>query len=238
MSCSIMHGKRIHFQKPNFFNGVHCSCPADDRRAPGGRAVRPVEATLSCMELDPAKRPTQGHDLPRALAGSGTKGRHRASTKETHSFQEPFPSQKPAGADGDRPQSHREAFAQAFSHFDSPGEKKPPGKAVQQPYRGAPLSGVLSARWRAPQVHGFFRGPGGGMPCLLLRGMASWATGSFHRLDTKPQGKESPFTCLQYPLFDSAMGPVCASCLASFGPMLEAAFKRLGNALFSSSPLG
>ena len=187
-----MHGKRIHFQKTNLFTSGRCSCPADDRQAPGGRAVRPVEEAVPHVELDPAQRTTQGHDLSWTPVGSGTQGRHQSSPNEKDSFQESFPATKSPGKDRDRPQSHREAFAGAFSHFDSSGEKKSPGKAVQQPYRGAPLFGVLSARGRAPQVHGFFRGPASGMSCLLLRRMASGAARSFHRVDSSAQGKESP----------------------------------------------
>ena len=132
---------------------------------------------------------------------------------------------------------YREAFAGAFSHLDSPGAKKPFGETVQQPHRGAPLPGIYPASGRAPQVHGFFRGPAGGMCCLLLCPMAPGAARSFHWVDSSTQGKESPFTCLQHPLFDTALGPGPASCIASFGPMLETAFQRLANALFSSGPL-
>ena len=147
------------------------------------------------------------------------KGAIRLPPMKKVPFKNPFLQRSPPERIESRPQSHREAFAGAFSHFDSPGEKKSPGKAVQQPYRGAPLFGVLSARGRAPQVHGFFRGPASGMSCLLLRRMASGAARSLHRVDSSAQGKESPTSGLQHPLFDSAMGPDPASCLASFGPM-------------------
>jgi hypothetical protein len=43
---STMHGKRIHFQKPNLFTSGRCSYPADDCLAPGRSAVRPAEAAV------------------------------------------------------------------------------------------------------------------------------------------------------------------------------------------------
>ena len=171
-----MHGKHIHFQKSNLFTCGRCSCPADDRRAPGGRALFPVEAAVPRVELDSAQRTTQGHDLPWTPVGPGSKGRHPSPCKEKDPVQEPFPTPKPAGTDGNRPKPNREAFARAFPHLDSPCAKKPFGKTLQQPHRGAPLPGIHPASWRAPQVHGFFRGPSGGMPCLLLCRMASGAT--------------------------------------------------------------
>ncbi len=64
-----------------------------------------------------------------------------------------------------------------------------------------------------------FSGEASGMSCLLLRRMASGAARSLHRVDSSAQGKESPTSGLQHPLFDSAMGPDPPSCLASFGPM-------------------
>ncbi len=233
-----MDGKRIHLQKPNLFVRGRCACPASDRRTPRGRALCPVEAAVSCVELDPAKRPTQGHDLPGAPVGFGTQGRHPSSPNGKDSFQEPFPGPKPAGEDRDRPKPHRETVAGPFSYLDSPGEKKPFGETVQQPHRGASLFRVFSASRRASQVHGSFRGTAGGMSCLLLRSMASGAAGSFHRVDSGAQRKESPFACLQHPILDHALGPGPASCIASFGPMFETAFQRLANALFSSCPLG
>src|SRR5208283_2505138 len=134
MSYSIMHGKRIYFQKSKFFTRGHYPCPASDHRAPGRRAVRPVEAAVPCMELDPAKRAAQGHDLPGTFAGSGTKGRHPSSPQEKDSSQS-FPAPKPAGKDGGRPNPCRGAFAGAFSDLNSPSEKKPFGETVQQPHR-------------------------------------------------------------------------------------------------------
>src|SRR3974377_52411 len=99
MSYSIMHGNCVHFQKPNLLIRGCGFCPADDRRTSGGRALCPLEAVVPRMELDPAKRPTKGHDLPGAPVGPGAKGRHQVASQKEDPFQKPFPAPKPPGKD-------------------------------------------------------------------------------------------------------------------------------------------
>jgi hypothetical protein len=144
----------------------------------------------------PSPTVTQGHDLQGTLGGPGAQGRHPSSLLETNCFEESFPAPKPARKDGDRPKPYRETVAGAFPHVDSPSAKKSFRKAFQQPHRGASLSGVHPAGWRAPQVHGFFRGQ------ALIRGTRSgvfdshfltWEKGNF-----RPRISRGPVSAVRF----------------------------------------
>lgn len=45
MIYSIVHGKYIHVQKPDFYTRRRCSCPPGDRRSSRGGALRDAEKT-------------------------------------------------------------------------------------------------------------------------------------------------------------------------------------------------